>query len=144
MDRLAGSWYPTSVEEWPLDEKHFGKDVEFYSDKVSEMFFTFNEDGTGQWSLGLMAGTLRVRTGKQAGHFMGEMLVTESDVDTDGWNARLNVSLQPGKTARIHWAWTCGPAKNTATMTYWQLGASYYEEDSQVYYGKHRTACAIM
>eukprot|EP00966_Prymnesium_polylepis_P292424 6753464-Prymnesium_polylepis.1 len=75
---------------------------------------------------------------------MGEMLVTESDVDTEGSTARLDVCLEPGNTARVLWAWTSGPVKNVATTTYWKLGASYYEEDPGRYYGKHRTACDIM
>ena len=121
MDRLVGTWYPDNTEQWPFEERNFGKDIELYTERLNDFYFTFADDGTGEWSMGLMNGSLKVRSGQQYGHFMGELLVTESEVETDGWRARLTVTLEPKKTARITWSWLTGPTKGVATVTYWML-----------------------
>lgn len=149
MDRLLGTWYPDNVENWPFEERNFGKDADLFYEALSNFFMSFNDDGTGEWSLGLMSGTLKVRAGQQSGHFMGELLVVESTNETEGWKARLNVTLEPKKTARISWAWDHGPTKGTATTTYWALDGSYYDTTEGTlfpapYRRANRSACALM
>lgn len=148
MERLVGSWYPTFIDDWPLDEKHFGKDVGMYKDSLDSFYFEFADGGEGQWSLGVMAGTLRVKSGKQSGHFFGEMLVTESEVETLNWRATFTVMLEPKKICRITWTWTCGPAKGVATATYWELAPIVEQEIDRVnrynVFAPKKQQCSIM
>ncbi len=139
MDRLVGSWVPYDIKAWPFDEDHFGTDVSDYEKRASTFLFNFVEDGTGTWSLGLLAGTLRVIMGKQPGHFLGDLLVTDSDVDASGWRAKFEVSLEPGKRARFTWRWQNGPTKNKATVTTWEQA-----EPIVTIYGRSQQCCALM
>lgn len=119
MERLIGTWVPIDVENWPLDREHFGCDVQTYADNIDKFFITVEEDGSGEWGFALMSGILRVQPGQQACHFMGEMMVTESDVESLNWKGKISITIEAHKTARISWSWESGPYKGKAGITFW-------------------------
>lgn len=143
MPELEPEYYPDFLytdenHDWEITREKFGPMYqEFYAYR-EHFFFKFNKASdssvtntyNGEWSLGLISGTLTCTKKNNASTWRGTMTVTGKHYEGDdegvpplNWTASLIVTLGPNNPSQVEitWIFNNGPTRNVACKKVWTI-----------------------